>query len=1201
MRHWSPRSGTGGRIALRWSALTAALVVTAPMAVGVALADTVPYSLPVSLPATTSSPPVDPAAPYTPLVKSLIAQLLPSDTPTLAQIQNAAKLLHGGANGTCNNVGPVAAPTGTTPGIVPLCWSDAAGVLPTSGPNAGTGDTGTLTSAAPSLLAMAGAFDPELENAWGQVQGAEARETMVTGMFGPQTDLLRVPNWRRALQTNGEDPLLSSAVVASQIDGIQGAGAMSEMKHFAGYHGQLHAARVPGTAPTTIQDQAFHEVLLAPFEGGFVNGKAAGGMCSYQTFSVTSPALARTISPLVAGSPFGVAGTSWPLNEAHTGCEQPLLTDILRNQWHSVALIGSDYYTQETNAIFQGSLDQEMPASSAYDGGTSTTSVSSSTCADALGNWTSCSAAGAVRVSGIPNNFQNSGMTGCPAYGCTLEQAVFKGGVPLTIFKQSLARILYQEERFGMLGCNDTPVAATCTNPGGTGGNRSGTAPLPSGPASSANPTQNIGTKSGDAAVVEKAAEEGAVLLKNNGGLPISAGALSGGVAVSGPGAEYLVAEPQVESATGFPDRIAINPLQQLQSLSGNAGAFSFSPVNGPTGAPVPSSALSSSSSSVTGSLTRTGPTNGTDDSLDFTTSSAKGQLAPGTYTWSGYVYVPTADTYTFRFQQSTSIPNANVTFAFGAQGAQPTARTLAAASTFYFGQNRGTTPVPVGITRAGYTEAGLTNRQYAAGALTAGYYPVTITVKNTSSAPASFRFAYSRASGDIADAADAARGKALAVVFVNDSGVTIVHDESTTGSSPTTQISPLLDAQTKLIDAVSAANPNTVVVLNTGSPVIVKSWIDNPNVKAVLEMWNAGSEGGTATARLLLGEANPSGKTAVTWPVNGSDTIWGYNQPTGLYPGDTAGTHPERLNGLPSNGTSFTEGIYVGYRYYDKLGVPVQFPFGFGLSYTSFSFSNLDVRPRFDGTVDVSYDVTNSGSRAGDEVAQVYVGPGPDIPGVQQAVRSLSGFDRLSLDPGQTKRVTTTLAARAFQYWDTNTQRWVTDYGSRRIWVGDADANANLPLSATTAPLSATSTTSTVGGTVPATLSLSLGAPATFGAFTPGVATDYTAALAATVTSSAGDGTLSVSDSSATAPGHLVNGGFSLPSALQAKASSPAGSGTAFAALAASPISLLTYSGPVSNDPVSIAFSQHIGAGDALRTGSYGKTLTFTLSTTQP
>jgi hypothetical protein len=137
------------------------------------------------------------------------------------------------------------------------------------------------------------------------------------------------------------------------------------------------------------------------------------------------------------------------------------------------------------------------------------------------------------------------------------------------------------------------------------------------------------------------------------------------------------------------------------------------------------------------------------------------------------------------------------------------------------------------------------------------------------------------------------------------------------------------------------------------------------------------------------------------------------------------------------------------------------------------------------------------------------------------------------------------------------------------------------------------------VGGTVPPTLSLSLGTPAGFGAFTPGVDRNYDASTTATVISTAGDATLSVTDPSSNATGRLLNGSFALSEPLQARANV-----NAFAPLGAtagSPLTLLTYDGPVSNDVVSIGFRQHIGAGQALRSGTYSKTLTFTLSTTNP
>src|SRR5262249_35498817 len=147
--------------------------------------------------------------------------------------------------------------------------------------------------------------------------------------------------------------------------------------------------------------------------------------------------------------------------------------------------------------------------------------------------------------------------------------------------------------------------------------------------------------------------------------------------------------------------------------------------------------------------------------------------------------------------------------------------------------------------------------------------------------------------------------------------------------------------------------------------------------------------------------------------------------------------------------------------------------------------------------------------------------------------------------------------------------------------------------------PYKQTNTPGGAGGTVPATLGLTLGTPAAFAAFVPGVGKDYTASQTATVISTAGDATLSIADASSTATGHLVDGSFSLPTALQVKAASPAGAGAAaFSDVGGSsaPTSVLTYSGPVSNDSVTVTFQQHINANDALRTGTYSKTLTYTL-----
>jgi beta-glucosidase len=1046
------RSATGARAGTATGPPSAPAAATPGDLVRPTTPSDVPYSLPVRLPSTKTSPSVAADAPYTPAVLNLISQLEPDSPPTEAELANASILFHGGTNTTCNNVGPTAAPTGTTPSIMPPCWTDAQGVNTFQGPNA------EMTTGPTTLMNLASSFDRTLANVWGQTEGTEARELMVTGLFGPQTDIDRLPNWGRNLTTTGEDPYLSGQDVAAQINGIQSAGTLSQMKHFAVYNGQNQSTN------TDISDQALHQIYLAPYEAGFVQAGAAATMCSYQIWqdtSTTLPASVPALSSTAPLSPYATAGQSpqtWPLDESHYSCEQPLtLTYALRDLWGSKAMVGSDYpATHSTSAILQGE-DQEQPTTNGYFSDSNSLSTTSGggffgppsafdptgdVCADASGNAESCSAAGAVRVAGVPG-------TGCPATGCTLVQAVANGSVPLSVFNQGLATMLYQEQRFGMLGCDQTPVAATCTNPGGINGNRTGNALLPTGPAHGATPTADLGTKNGDAAVVERESEEGAVLLKNDdSALPITRSDLRGGIMVTGPGAEYTIADPTGEASVGFADRDAISPLEQLKAFSGDPGAFSYVPANSPSGEPLPSSALSGSDTSVTGYLNRTtGPGSpAADSSVNFTTASGDEQLAPGDYTWTGYVYVPATDTYTFRFQFSGAVPASDVTFALDgtAQTLSPAANVYGVGVTSAHGAVLPGTP-----TDGGYTQAGLTNVAAPAGTLNGGtYHQVTITFDNATSGPASFRFAYSRASGDIADAAAAARGKSLAVVFLNDNAATTTIPNPY-GSSPATISAPesLTAANTQLVDAVAAANPNTVVVLNTTNPVLIP-WLGS--VRSILEMWFSGEEGGTSTARLLLGLADPSGHTDITWPASATDTIWGYDETVPLYPGDTTGPHLERLNGGPGGTTDETEGIYNGYRFFDKEGITPMFPFGWGLSYTRFAYSGLRVTRTSDGGLNVTLRVTNTGHLAGSTAAQVYLGaPGQPPSGIAFAVRQLSQFDRVTLAPGQSSVVAVHVPLRQLQYWSSGTQQWITAAGSRTVYAGGADSPSSLPLRA--------------------------------------------------------------------------------------------------------------------------------------------------------
>ncbi|MEU9347971.1 glycoside hydrolase family 3 C-terminal domain-containing protein [Streptomyces sp. NPDC048278] len=982
----------------------------------------VPYSLPVTLPSEASSPATDADAPYTPAVLSLISQLEPSSTPTKDEITNADRILTGGTNGTCHNVGTNGGPTDTSPTVSPLCWTDGLGINVTSGSNAGK------TTASPTVTALGATMDRKAANAWGQVEGAEGRALMATGLLGPQADDNVYGNWARGLDTPGEDPLVNSEITAAQIEGIQGKGLMSQVKHFVTNNGQ------GDNTPTTVQDQALHQNLLTAYEKSLVHSGSSAVMCSYQIFQDDTSGVPSTGVPVLDSSSSyadGSEGTTWPLNQMHYSCEQPLtLTYVLRNQWGSKALVGPDYGgVHSASSILQG-LDME-PGSN-YFGTTNLTGTdpTGSACADSTGASVDCTAAGAVHIAGIAGDSAS-----CGTKGCSVANAAVSGALPISVFNESLARMLYQEERFGLLGCDNS--SADCDNPGGVDGDRTGTAALPTGSTSG---KVKLGTKNGDAAVVEKIAEESGTLLKNtNSTLPITSKNLKKGIAVSGANGEYLIVNPNAEGAVGYSDRNAVGPLAQLKNLSGNADAFSYTPAGSPTGSAVVSSALSTSDSTVTGGLTRTiDTTTSVDKSLDFTTSSDNGQLGKGSYTWTGYVYVPSSDKYTFRFQYDSDLPSSAVTFSLDG-----TAQTLSTADSFYNGTyGRGTgTQVQVGTTVAGYTEAGLTNVQAPSNTLSAGYHAVTITFDNTTDGKASFRFADSLTNADIKAAAADAKGKSMAVVFANDANSTDTFNLTSSTKNPS-----LPDDQVKLISAVAGANPNTVVVLNTAQAVVTKPWISLPGVKSVLEMWNAGSEGGTATARLLLGKANPSGHTTVTWPVNDTDTIYSYNQKAALYDGDTTGKHPERAS--VDSSTDWTQGIYTGYRYFDKLGAAVQFPFGYGLSYSTFKYSGLKVTRTSDGGLDVTFKLKNTSKVDGAEAPQVYLGaPGNQPKGIQFAVRSLAQFDRVELAAGQTKTVTEHVDLRQLQYWSPADQQWVQATGSRTVYVGGANRLASLPL----------------------------------------------------------------------------------------------------------------------------------------------------------
>jgi beta-glucosidase len=270
---------------------------------------------------------------------------------------------------------------------------------------------------------------------------------------------------------------------------------------------------------------------------------------------------------------------------------------------------------------------------------------------------------------------------------------------------------------------------------------------------------------------------------------------------------------------------------------------------------------------------------------------------------------------------------------------------------------------------------------------LTAGKHRIEISASSAGEAPLHIRFAWMtpelrRANLDAA--ASVARQARTAVVFA-------------------------WKDQDDLIETVAAANPRTIVVLNTGGPIEMP-WKNR--VRAILEMWYSGQEGGWATAKLLLGHANPSGKLPVTFP--------------------------KKLTDAPS-GPDYKEGIAVGYRWYDQRQIAPLFPFGHGLSYTQFEYSDLTVTS-YAGSVTVR----NTGLRAGAEVVQVYLGPPAHAP-VPMLPNALVGFERVNLQSGASRRVTIRLTARELSYWSTERRDWIMLTGDRQVHVGASSRDIRL------------------------------------------------------------------------------------------------------------------------------------------------------------
>lgn len=554
-----------------------------------------------------------------------------------------------------------------------------------------------------------------------------------------------------------------------------------------------------------------------------------------------------------------------------------------------------------------------------------------------------------------------------PYFGSGLPAAIESGVVPLQAIDAAVASILSQMDRFHLLGTK----RAVRTDPIDV---------------------------AADAAIARQIAVQGAVLLRNDGALPLTASDLQS-LALIGPTAGQLASGFLGERAFGFESRL-VSPLVALRKTASDA-RIAYSPGVDLTGVPIPTALLSGNG--------RPEPPGLPGATVDFQGRSAVASGAD--FSWQGTLAIPVEGDYTFLVQPvleggseggGTILIDGRVVARTGGPGFGGTGMKTRKWSSL----------IP--------TTDGRDNGRGSAH-LTAGGHPIELRAASFGEGPLSIRYAWitPKARNDaIAAAAALARAARTAVVFA--------WSESGAGFS-------LPEDQDRLIAAVAAANPNTIVVLNIGGPVSMP-WKES--VRAILEMWYPGQEGGWATADILLGRANPGGKLPVTFPVRLEDSPVHAPQ------------HAERLTraqtATGSNAlTVFSEGIAVGYRWYDQQRIEPLFPFGHGLSYTRFEYSDLAVTRGRRG-VEIVFTIRNTGSRAGAEVPQVYVGA-PEHPPVPMVPKSLAGFERVELKPGRSAKLRIAVPRRALSYWSTGSHGWIVAEGERPVLVGSSSRDIRL------------------------------------------------------------------------------------------------------------------------------------------------------------
>ena len=790
-----------------------------------------------------------------------------------------------------------------------------------------------------ATMGIAATFSRKTSEENGAVIGREARALGIDVALQPFVNIDRDLEFERGYNTFGEDPYLTSEIGVAEVKGIQAQHVMAQIKHFVAYDSDA--------SNIFVDDQTLHEVYVAPFEAAIRRADVSSIMCSYN----------RVNGVFACGN-------------------NSTLTKILRDEIGFKGFVTSDWGAVHGVDFINAGLDMEMPG----EPGTGlmefmptffdSQPVKPPPPMSAMeGFMDSFFAHIPEEPKPAMGAFGDFGMKLSPK---KMPEALKDGAVTEDTINRAAGRVLYEIVHFGYMdGLQKHQVTAQATEE--------------------------------NAKIIEKTAEEAAVLLKNEGGaLPLKATDLDQ-VVLIGPTARQIDSIGiSGERSVGIPER-QVGPYDALKKITGNA-KIQLALDDDMDGSVIPADALSHDGKP---GLVRT--SNGAeqvDATVDFTDKSGTTLKPNTTATWNGTLKVEHDGEYWLYLQALGT----NATLNVDGKSAAHTGAVQGMVHGDILQANQDNV-VP--------TTDGLDNVRRSV-ELKAGAHVIELaTTPDSSGSPVQLRLNWytpEQRSADHEAAIAAAKKAKVAVVFL----WTRLHP-----------IFGLPGEQNKLVDEVAAVNPNTVVVLNTSQPVALP-WSDK--VKAILEMWWPGDEGGWATANLLAGKSSPAGRLPVTWGKRLEDYA------------ATDPKHPERSKKGVDGKTTYSEGVNVGYRWFDQERIEPQFPFGYGLSYSTFDYSGLNVEKTAEGGLVVEVTIKNTGAMDSDEVPQVYLGAPATIPdGVQFPVRALVGFERVHLMAGEKRTIKMDVAPRQFEYWSTKEGKWRRSVGARALSVGTSSRDLRV------------------------------------------------------------------------------------------------------------------------------------------------------------